>query len=232
INRIRGLLAEFGLVFPQSPDALRRVLSEVLEDATNELPGVMRLGLQGAQSHWRELEAHIAWCDERIKAHVRENDMARRAATLNGVGPITASALAAGVGDMRQFKSARQFAAWLVLAPNQDSSGGKKRLGRITKRGDDYLRSLLIQGAKSMLFHATNKADRISQWLLSLRDRVGWQTAVVAMANKNARILWGVLGREIDYDTEHVPAKPQDKQVLVQTAELAPPSQAGPLVAV
>jgi transposase len=180
INRIRGLLAEFGLVFPQSPDALRRVLSEVLEDATNELPGVLRLGLRRAQSHWRELDEHIDWCDERVKQHARNDDFAKRAASLRGVGDLTASALAAAVGDMHQFKSARQFAAWLGLVPSQDSSGGKHRLGRITKRGDDYLRTLLIQGAKSALITAANKADKISLWLVKLRERVGWQKAIVA----------------------------------------------------
>lgn len=212
INRIRGLLAEFGLVFPQSPDALRRVLSEVLEDASNEMPGVIRLGLQRAQTHWRELDEHIDWCDSQVKHHVREDTQARRAAQLCGVGDLTASALVAAVGDMRQFKSARQFAAWLGLVPSQNSSGGKSKLGRITKRGDDYLRTLLIQGAKSVLFSAAKRDDRISQWLLTLRDRVGWQKALVAMANKNARILWAVLTREVDYDPGHVPPVPQCKQ--------------------
>lgn len=212
INRIRGLLAEFGLMFPQSPDALRRVLSEVLEDASNEMPGVIRLGLQRAQTHWRELDEHIDWCDSQVKHHVRENAQARRAAQLCGVGELTASALVASVGDMRQFKNARQFAAWLGLVPSQNSSGGKSKLGRITKRGDDYLRTLLIQGAKSALFSAAKRDDRISHWLLTLRDRVGWQKAIVAMANKNSRILWAVLTREVDYDPAHVPLVPPCKQ--------------------
>jgi transposase len=211
INRIRGLLAEFGQVFPQSPDALRRVLSEVLEDASNELPGMMRLALQRAQAHWRVLDDEIAWCDQQVKLHVRGDPAAARAAQLHGVGDLTASALVAAVGDMRQFKSARQFSAWVGLVPSQNSSGGKNRLGRITKRGDDYLRTLLIQGAKSALLAAPKRSDRISQWLLQLRDRVGWQKALVALANKNARILWAVLTREIDFDPEHVPPVPQCK---------------------
>lgn len=231
INRIRGLLAEFGLVFPQSPDALRRVLSTVLEDATNELPGVLRLGLQRAQAHWRELDEHIDWCDERVTQHARDNAFAKRAATLRGVGDLTASALAAAVGDMHQFKSARQFAAWLGLVPSQDSSGGKHRLGRITKRGDDYLRTLLIQGAKSVLITAVNKSDQLSLWLVKLRERVGWQKAIVAMANKNARILWAVLTRGSDYDPEHVPPKPQAKQApskTVPASPLMPPAPSAP----
>jgi len=216
INRIRGLLAEFGLVFPQSADALRRVLSEVLEDARNELPGAMRLGLQRAQAHWRVLDDEIAWCDQQLKLHVRQDRAATRAAQLHGVGDLTASALVAAVGDMSQFKSARQFSAWLGLVPSQNSSGGKHRLGRITKRGDDYLRTLLIQGAKSALLAASKRSDRISQWLLQLRERVGWQKALVALANKNARILWAVLTREVDYDPEHVPPLPPCKQPVLK----------------
>lgn len=207
-----AVLTEFGLVFPQGSDALRGVLSDVLEDASNELPGVLRLGLQRAQAHWRTLEEEIAWCDARVKQHARENDAARRAAQLWGVGDLTASALVAAVGDMRQFKSARQFGAWLGLVPSQNSSGGKQRLGRITKRSDDYLRTLLIQGAKSALLSASKRDDRMSRWLLQLKERVGWQKALVAMANKNARILWAVLTRELNYDPEHVPPKPSCKQ--------------------
>ena len=150
INRIRGLLAEFGLVFPQSPDALRRLLPEALEDANNELPGVARLALQRAQLQWVELDCHIAWCDERIAAHVRSDEQAQAAVQLCGIGPVTASALAASVGDLRQFKTAAQFGAWLGLVPSQNSSGGKASLGGITKRGDEYLRTLLVQGKRSI----------------------------------------------------------------------------------
>ena len=211
INRIRGLLAEFGWVFPQSPDSFRRVLSEVLEDASNELPGMLCLGPQRAQAHWRVLESEIAWCDQQVKHHVRNDPAAAHAAQLHGVGELTASALVAAVGDMRQFNSARQFSAWVGLVPSQNSSGGKNRLGRMIKRDDDYLRTLLIQGAKSALLAASKRSDRISQWPLQLRDRGGWQRAVVALANKNACILWAVLTREIDFDPEHVPAVPPCK---------------------
>jgi len=209
INRIRGLLAEFGLVFPQSPEALRRVLAEVIEDATNELPGVARLALQRAHLHWIDLELQISWCDERIAAHVRADARAKKAATLMGIGPVTASALVASVGDLAQFANARQFGAWLGLVPSQNSTGGKASLGRITKRGDDYLRTLLIQGAKSAVMSASKRSDRISQWLVQLKERVGWQKAVVALANKNARILWAVLTRyDAVFDPNHVPVPP------------------------
>ena len=208
INRIRGLLAEFGLVFAQSPKVLREVLAEVVEDATNELGYLARLALQRAHLHWLEIETHIAWCDERIAAHVKADEQAAQAARLTGVGPVTASAVVASVGDFRQFRNARQFGAWLGLVPKQNSSGGKASLGHITKRGDQYLRTLLIQGAKSAVMTAHQRKDRLSQWTLGLRERLGWQKAVVAVANKNARILWAVLARGAAFDADHVSIKP------------------------
>jgi len=208
INRIRGLLAEFGLVFAQSPEAVRAVLADVIEDAANELPGVARLALQRAHLHWIDIELQLAWCDERIVSHVRSDDRAKKAATLLGIGPTTASALVASVGDFAQFANARQFGAWLGLVPSQNSTGGKANLGRITKRGDDYLRTLLIQGAKSAVMSAGKRSDRISQWLVQLKERVGWQKAVVALANKNARILWAVLTRDAEFNPDHVPQPP------------------------
>jgi transposase len=217
INRIRGLLAEFGEVFPQSPEALRLRLPEVIEDASNELPHLARVALQRAQLQWLELECHIAWCDERIAAHVKSDKQAQAAVQLMGIGPITASALAASVDDFRQFKTAAQFAAWLGLVPSQNSSGGKTSLGRITKRGDDYLRTLLIQGAKSAVMTAARRHDRISQWLVQLTARVGWQKAVVEMANKNARILWAVLARGRRFDPDYRSVKPEGSAMATQT---------------
>ena len=208
INRIRGLLAEFGLVFPQSPEALRAVLADVIEDASNELPGVARLALQRAHLHWIDIELQMAWCDERIACHVRSDERAKAAATLQGIGPVTASALVASVGEFSQFTNARQFGAWLGLVPSQNSTGGKASLGRITKRGDDYLRTLLIQGAKSAVMSAGKRSDRISLWLVQLKERVGWQKAVVALANKNARILWAMLTRDTQFNPDHVPQPP------------------------
>jgi len=204
INRIRGLLSEFGLVFPQRPEVLRRVLSEVIEDASNELGGVARMALQRAHLHWIELECHIAWCDDRIAMHVRSDEQAKAAATVCGIGPVTASALVATVDDFRQFRNGRQFSAWMGLVPRQNSSGGKSVLGEITKRGDEYLRTLLIQGAKSAVFSAHRRSDRLSRWIVQLRERVGWQKAAVAVANKNARILWSMLVHRRSFDPEHI----------------------------
>ena len=208
INRIRGLLAEFGLVFAQSPAALQAVLADVLEDATHEMNTLARLVVQRAQAQWRELDEHIGWCDERIAAHRCDNDAVKKAATLLGIGAVTASAVVATVGDFKQFKSGAQFGAWCGLVPRQHSSGGKNNLGGITKRGDTYLRSLLIQGAKSAVMTADKRTDPISRWAAALRDRAGWQKAAVALANKNARILWAVMTRGEAFDARHVSVKP------------------------
>jgi len=208
MNRIRGLLAEFGVVLPQRPAILRQHLNDVLEDASNDIAGMARLVLQRAQEHWRELEVHIKWCDERIAAHQKDDEQVQRAAELKGVGPITASAMVATVGDFKQFKNGAQFGAWLGLTPKQNSSGGKSSLGGITKRGSCYLRSLLIQGAKAAVLVGKQNDDPISQWAQRLRERCGWQKAVVALANKNARILWAVMTKDKRYDACHVSLPP------------------------
>ena len=125
-----------------------------------------------------------------------------------GVGPVTASAVVATVGEFKQFRNGAQFGAWIGLVPRQHSSGGKNNLGGITKRGDSYLRSLLIQGAKSAVMSAHKRSDPISRWAAALRDRSGWQKAAVALANKNARILWAVMTQGEAFDARHVSVKP------------------------
>lgn len=208
INRVRGLLAEFGLVFPQKPEALRLALPDVLEDASNELGGIARMALQRAQAQWAELDAHLSWCDERIAAHLKTDEQAARAQQLMGVGPVGASAVVASVGDFKQFKNGSQFGAWLGLTPRQNSSGGKNNLGGITRRGDMYLRTLLIQGAKSVVWTAHKRGDPISRWVHGLREKHGWQKAAVALANKNARILWAVMTKGQAFDARHVSVNP------------------------
>lgn len=208
INRIRGLLLEFGVTVPTGVKALSATLDDILEDASNELNGLARVTLQRAQAQWRELDAHLMWCDERLAAHEQNNDEVKRAGQLMGVGPVTASAAVATVVDFKQFRSGAQFGAWLGLTPKQRSSGGKSNLGTITKRGDPYLRTLLIQGAKSVVNTAHTRTDPISRWVLALKQRSGWQRAVVALANKNARILWAVMTRGERFDAHHVSVKP------------------------
>ena len=193
INRIRGLMAEFGLVFPQSPQALREGLSRVMSGDADLLDPQARLGLGSAALYLSQLDAHLKWCDRSIGSHCRSDPKARAAAALQGVGPIGASAVVASVGDVSVFRSGAQFGAWLGLTPRQHSSGGTVNLGRITKRGDPYVRTLLIQGARTAVHTAHQRSDAISRWAAQLRKRVGWQKATVAMANKNARILWAIL---------------------------------------
>jgi len=217
INRIRGLLGEFGVVLPQTATVLRERLSEVIEDASNEIAGIARLVLQRAADHWRELDDHLKWCDLRIAAHRKDDEQVRRAEQLKGIGPITASALIATVGDFKQFRNGAQFGAWLGLTPKQNSSGGKTSLGGITKRGDMYLRMLLIQAARSAVLSADKRSDPISQWVQRLRERSGWQKAAVALANKNARILWAVLAKNQAFDCHHVSTKPGRLQLAPGT---------------
>jgi transposase len=223
INRICGLLAEFGLVFAQGAKTLREVLRTVIEDATNELAGLARLVIERAQSQWSELDAHIRWCDERIAAHIKDDKQAKAATQLMGVGPVTASAVVATVGDFKQFKNGAQFGAWLGLTPRQNSSGGKNKLGSITKRGGMYLRMLLIQGAKSAVMTAHKRDDPISKWVHHLREKSGWQKAAVALVNKNSRILWAVFARGKPYDAGHVSVKPITTQFEMSSVMAAAP---------
>jgi len=215
INRIRGMLTEFGLVVPKSPDKLREKLADMLEDASNDLSGMVRLVIQEAYDQWKDLDERIDWCDERIKAHVKDDAQAKAAKELMGIGPVTASAMVATVGDFRQFRNGAQFGAWLGLTPKQNSSGGKSSLGGVTKRGDMYLRTLLIQGAKSAVMTAHKRDDPISKWLCQLREKSGWQKAAVAMANKNARILWAMMTKGCRFDPRHVSVKPTGSATMM-----------------
>jgi transposase len=228
INRIRGLLLEFGIAVTTGVRALRTTLDDILEDAANELNGLARMTLARAQAQWRELDEHLAWCDARLAAHAADNADVRRAGELMGVGCVTASAAVATVVDFKQFKNGAQFGAWLGLVPRQHSSGGKSSLGSITKRGDTYLRTLLIQGAKSVVNTAHTRADPISRWALALKQRSGWQKAVVALANKNARILWAVMARGERFDRHHISRKPD---TAVAPAPAPAPSAPTPLTA-
>ena len=150
------------------------------------------------------VHARLARCDAQIAAHVRNSPAGQRASELLGVGPVTASALAATVPDARVFRSGRQFGAWLGLAPRQHSSGGKTRLGRISLRGNVYLRTLLIQGARSTLQAAINtepaRAGRLQRWIIALYGRKGYYKTLIAIANKHARILWAMLAKDEHYD--------------------------------
>ncbi|SMB25772.1 transposase [Sterolibacterium denitrificans] len=195
INRIRGLLSELGIVLPQKADTIRRELAYLLE----ELPGHCNTVMGDAITDLERLDARIAEYDRHIALCAKTHAAARRLMQLAGIGPTTASALVATVGDGHDFASGRQFAAWLGMVPGQYSSGGKQRLGRITKAGDRYLRTLLILGARSVLQSGKKKEDVISRWTRDVEGRRGYWKAVVAMAAKNARLAWAVLHHGDDF---------------------------------
>ncbi len=206
LNRVRGLLAEFGIVFGRSAQALRQGLTDVLAapDAGVDAQGLR--GLAIASRHLEALDGQLAECDRALGQHARDDPRVQALAQVQGIGPLGASALVAGVGDAGVFDNGPQFAAWLGLTPRQHSSGGVARLGRITKRGDAYLRTMLIQGARSAVLTAHQRQDAVSRWAQQLKARVGWQKAAVALANKNARIVWALLVRGGRYEPEHRPA--------------------------
>jgi len=191
INRIRGLLAEFGHVLPLKADTVRRQAAGLLED----LPGWANTVIGDLLSELHRLDERIAQYDRHVAQIAREDERAQRLMQLSGIGATTATAMVAMIGNGHEFKCGRQFAAWLGLTPGQYSSGGKTRLGRITKAGDAYLRSLLILGARSVLALATSRGDALSRWALQLQQRRGYWKAVVAIAAKNARMAWAALRR-------------------------------------
>jgi transposase len=189
LNRIRGLLAELGIVLPQKAEVVRRQASLHLED----LPGHANLVIGDLLSEVSHLDERIKQYDAHVRAMARECTASQQLMQLCGVGETTATAIVAMVGNAREFDSGRQFAAWLGLVPGQYSSGGKARLGRITKAGDAYLRSLLVLGARAVLNAAQSKTDSLSRWACAVRERRGYWKAVVAIAAKNARMAWAVL---------------------------------------
>jgi len=191
-NRLRGLLAEFGHVLPVRTSELCRRVPQLLDKLPSRLAGCVRDLLE----HAEQLQAKALEYEREIKAHVHSNALACRAQTRLGIGPITASALVATVGNGRDFKNGRQFAAWLGLVPRQHSTGGKTRLGHITKRGDSYLRTLLVMGARAVLQRAATLTDPLSRWALAVRERRGYHRACVAIAAKNARVAWALLSKE------------------------------------
>ena len=188
-NRMRGLMSEFGIVLPQKVACLRRSISAHLED----LPGYANLCIGDLLSHADALDARIADFDKAIAKAAREDARSKRLMEHRGIGPVTASAFLASIGNGHDFKNGRQVAAWIGLVPGQYSSGGKTRLGRITKAGDSYLRSLLVMGARAILSGLGEKQDGFSRWARSLVERRGYWKAVVAIAAKNARLAWAVL---------------------------------------
>ena len=195
INRIRGLLAEFGVVLPQRAEQVRRAAMV----AADNLPTLAREAIADLHAHLTYLDQRIDHYEQRLLALAKQHEPARRIQAVTGVGPLTASAITASIASGHEFANGRQFAAWLGLVPRQYSTGGKTRLGRITKRGDAYLRTLLMLGARAVLQSAAQKTDRLSRWAMALRLRRGYHRAIIAVAAKNARISWALLARNHSY---------------------------------
>lgn len=191
INRLRGLLSEFGVVLPLRSVTVRRQAAQAAE----VLPELARAAIGDLLAQLRLLDERIDAYDVQIHAQARLSEPARRLMQVRGIGATTALAIVATVGNAREFKNGRQFAAWIGLVPSQYSTGGKPRLGHISKRGDTYLRNLLVQGARSVLQSAPMHQDRLSRWALELQARRGYYRTLVAIANKNARIAWALLAR-------------------------------------
>ena len=202
INQLRGLLAEFGLVMPKGRYPAQHHIPDILEDADNGLPGLARRLLHDIYQRIQALNQQILAYDREIENLARHSEAAQRLMTLPGVGAVTATALVASVADPKQFDNGRQLAAWLGLVPRQYSTGGKTRLGRITKQGDKYLRMLLIHGTRAVLAALKDKQDRTSCRLRDLIARRGYKRAAVALAAKNARIVWAMLTRGEAYRTQ------------------------------
>lgn len=202
-NQIRGLLGEFGLVVPQGLAQLRQRVPELIEDASNELPGTFRVLAQRLLDHLNELKRQASELEAQIVAWHRQNPLCRAIEKIPGVGPLTASAIVASVGDAKNFECARQLSAWLGLVPRQHSSGGRTNLLGISKRGDTYLRTLLVHGARAVV-SAAKKKPNPSGWLHELLKRRSVNVVVVALANKMARTIWALLAKGVAYEAEHM----------------------------
>jgi transposase len=205
-NQIRGLVTEYGLVAPQHMTSLRAALPRWLEDAENGLTSRFRRLLHGLWEDLTRLDERIVVLDSEVELIAKSNPVAKRLQQLRGVGPLVATALVASVGTGEQFSKGRQMAASVGLTPRQHSSGGKERLLGISKRGDSYLRSILIHGARSAVSHAKHKDDRLSRWMTELSERRHPNVAAVAMANKTVRMAWAMMRNGSDYDPEFVVA--------------------------
>ena len=201
-NQIRGLVAEYGLVAPMHLRSLRAAIPCWLEDAENGLSGDFRGLLQGVWKDLRALDDRVGEMDQLIKRLAANNENCMRLQQLRGVGPMISTAMVATVGDARQYHQGRQMAAAIGITPKQHSSGGKDRLLGISKRGDVYLRTLMIHGARAVVTRAKHKDDRLSRWVTGIATRRHPNVAAVALANKTARMAWAMLRNETDYDPD------------------------------
>ena len=206
VNQIRGLLAEHGVVIARDISRLRQALGQIADGAEESLNDMMRDLVRDVRGELAELDKRITGYNRRIRALFQGDEACQRIGRIEGIGPITATALVAAVGDRSCFTNGRQFAAWLGLVPRQRSSGGKARLFGISKRGDRYIRTLMIHGARAVLGKAHGKTDPKSLWIGRMRERRHPNVVAVALANKNARIVWSVLAGGEEYQPDRAVA--------------------------
>ncbi len=202
-NQIRGLVAEYGLVAPKQLSSLRAAIPCWLEDAENGLTGDFRALLQGVWEDLHLLDDRVGEMDQKIKQLADNNEDCVRLQQLRGVGPMIATAMVASMGDARQYHKSRQMAAAIGITPKQHSSGDRDRMLGISKRGDVYLRTLMIHGARSAVAAAKHKDDRLSRWVTNIANKKHPNVAAVALANKTARMAWAMLRHETDYDPDY-----------------------------
>ena len=205
-NQIRGLLGEFGIIIPQGMAHIAKRLPEILEDGENELPGSFRQLLARLGENLEHLQRQVAELEREIQRWHQHSEASQRVAAIPGIGALGASALVATVAEARSFSNGRQLAAWLGMVPKQASSGGKTTLLSISKRGDSYLRTLFIHGARSVLQQVERHPERADPWLKQLLARRPKNVVTVALANKNARIAWALLAHGRDYQPRHAPS--------------------------
>jgi len=206
VNMIRGLLAEFGIDIPKGLERALLMARRIVDGEAPDVPMEAARIVSTLSQQALDIHIRLREIDRDLLVWQRGNDVARRLMTIPGIGPIGATALAASITDPRQFRSGRQFAAWLGLTPLQKSSGGKERLGRISKMGDKYLRKLLIVGMTSLVRRAKYNSKTVDLRLADLLARKPVRVATVAMANKTARIVWAVMARGETYCAGHRPA--------------------------
>jgi len=204
-NQIRGLLGEFGLVIPQGIYNVAKRVAEILEDASNGLPVPFRHLIDRLTEHLKELDRQVKEFEQEIVAWHRSSELSCKLEKIPGIGPLAASALVASIADARSFKNGRQVSAWLGLVPRQNSSGGKPTLLGMSKRGDAYLRTLLVHGARSAILAAKNKVDNTQGWLTDLLKRRHPNIAAVALANKNVRTVWALLAHGREFRADYSP---------------------------
>jgi transposase len=202
-NQIRGLLGEYGITLPQGISHVTRRLPEIIEDAENDLPIAFRDLLQRLVVHFKNLNRQVQELEEQIEAWHDANEASQKLGKIPGIGPLTASALSASIGDATCFNNGRELAAWLGLVPRQHCSGGKSIALGISKRGDAYLRTLMIHGARSAVRVAERKTTPTDRWSTKMMKRRHSNVAAVARANKNARMAWALLVHEREYDPDY-----------------------------